>query len=233
MRLWDLGNEVPHYERALLMLALSLPADTDDDPAKWVIGRRDARLFDLREVLFGEDLISVVKCRKCSVQLEMNLKTTDLRVPDAAPDQVNFSFTLADGEYQGTLRLPNSYDLRAMANAPSREELIRRCLCEMRRDDKSVLQEPFSVATLDALIQQIENADPQAIVELALTCADCKYKWLSIFDIVSYLWEEIRSLAEITMREVHLLASTYGWSEEDIISMNRRRRQRYLEIILE
>lgn len=233
MRAWDRGQEAPHYERALLMLGLAAPAATGEDPAAWTIGRRDARLLDLRESLFGEQLISVVNCPRCGARLELNITTAQLRAPVAEHDRVEFNFSLPDGDYHGRLRLPNSLDLRAMATAPSREELLRRCLCELRRGDAPVMEEPLSPAILDALARRIEAADPQAVVELALTCVECGHEWVSVFDIVTFLWDEIRGWAETTLREVHLLASAYGWSEGEILSMNPRRRQRYLELILE
>ncbi len=51
------------------------------------------------------------------------------------------------------------------------------------------------------------------------------------FDIVSFLWNELNAWAIRTLREVHILASAYGWSETDILAMSPWRRQFYLEVL--
>jgi hypothetical protein len=53
-----------------------------------------------------------------------------------------------------------------------------------------------------------------------------------MFDIVSFLWTEIAAEAKRLLREVHILASAYGWREADIFSLSPLRRQFYLEAVL-
>jgi hypothetical protein len=75
------------------------------------------------------------------------------------------------------------------------------------------------------------EADPQADVQLALSCPDCGHSWLAAFDIVSYFWSEVNSWAQRLLGEVHTLASFYGWSERDILAMSPVRRHIYLDMI--
>ena len=83
------------------------------------------------------------------------------------------------------------------------------------------------------MIARIAEADPQADVEVALNCPCCQHTWQTDFDIVSYLWAELHAWATRLFREVHLLASAYGWSESDILNMSARRRRHYLEMLAE
>jgi len=46
-----------------------------------------------------------------------------------------------------------------------------------------------------------------------------------------FLWTEITSQARRLLHEVHLLATTYGWHEADILAMSAIRRQYYLEMV--
>ncbi len=78
----------------------------------------------------------------------------------------------------------------------------------------------------------MEEADPQGNVQLALDCPACGHRWLQAFDILTYLWREIDDWAQRTLREVHLLASAYGWSEQAILALSARRRHMYLEMVL-
>jgi hypothetical protein len=75
------------------------------------------------------------------------------------------------------------------------------------------------------------QAEPLADLSLAATCPACGHNWQILFDIVSYFWSEINAWSLRLMREVHSLASAYGWREADILAMSAWRRQRYLELI--
>jgi hypothetical protein len=48
---------------------------------------------------------------------------------------------------------------------------------------------------------------------------------------VAFFWKEINHWANRILREVHLLASTYGWSEADILALTPTRRQWYLALV--
>ncbi|MHC4352435.1 MAG: phage baseplate protein, partial [Planctomycetota bacterium] len=59
----------------------------------------------------------------------------------------------------------------------------------------------------------------------------CRHKWQKVFDIVTFLWEEISLHAKGLLQEVHSIASVYGWREDDILSMSSARRQYYLHMV--
>ena len=73
--------------------------------------------------------------------------------------------------------------------------------------------------------------DPQADVELTLSCPACAHQWTTAFDIISFFWEEINVWAYRTLYQVHQLASAYGWNEADILTMNPWKRQFYLKMV--
>jgi hypothetical protein len=82
-----------------------------------------------------------------------------------------------------------------------------------------------------AVAERMAQADPQAEVQLALTCPACQHEWLATFDILSFFWIEINAWALRLLQEVHRLASAYGWRETDILGLSSWRRQFYLEMI--
>jgi hypothetical protein len=77
----------------------------------------------------------------------------------------------------------------------------------------------------------MEQADPQANIRLSLTCPACSHQWHGTFDIVTYFWNEINAWAQGVLRDVHMLAATYGWRESDILALSPWRRQFYLEMV--
>jgi hypothetical protein len=48
---------------------------------------------------------------------------------------------------------------------------------------------------------------------------------------VSFFWQELDDWADRVLRDVHELASAYGWPENEILALSPRRRQCYLDLI--
>ena len=84
---------------------------------------------------------------------------------------------------------------------------------------------------LAALAEAIAEVDPQAEVRIRLDCVKCGHSWASVFDIVTFFWIEVSTLAERLFADVHQIARAYGWRESEILSMSANRRQAYLERI--
>jgi hypothetical protein len=88
----------------------------------------------------------------------------------------------------------------------------------------------LGLETMAAIEAWMSDADPQADVELALACPSCGHQWPAAFDIASFLWKELHVWALRTLREVHTLARSYGWREDDVLALSGTRRQLYLEL---
>jgi len=111
--------------------------------------------------------------------------------------------------------------------------LLARCIIDVKRADSDggeVAVEILPAPIADAIAARMSEADPQADVELSLTCPACGHAWLQPFDIASYLWAEIGDWAKRVLREVHALALAYGWDEADILAMSAQRRRMYLQM---
>ena len=227
---WERGSRQPPVERALLLLGAACPEHTPEALAQLSIGRRDSLLLNLRERTFGSQFVSRLVCQKCGEQLELAFKVSDI---DAA-EQTNDAETLTINGYgfEVMFRLPNSEDVRVAIDVLGDRELVlfQRCLLRASKDgvEQSAGELPPSV--VEMVVDRMARADPQS-VPLSLVCAACSHKWFMGFDIVSYFWTELNVWASRMLREVHLLASTYGWRENDILAMNPWRRQSYLEMI--
>jgi hypothetical protein len=115
--------------------------------------------------------------------------------------------------------------------AEAMQSLIRRCLLGIIHRGKEVSIEMLPDEVLEEASDRMSKADPQADVELALSCPQCGHKWQMYFDILSFFWKEIDSWAYRTLQDVHSLASEYGWSEAEILAMSNRKRQAYLDLV--
>jgi hypothetical protein len=242
--LWEQGRSQPSFQQALLLLAAACPDTVVETLAQLPIGRRDGLLLGLREWTFGSQIQGVVDCPSCGERLEFELDVAALRLHPAVEPSEPLDFEAAG--YRVRWRPPTSVDLAAAAEQPSlaaaRQTLLARCLVEVTPPagaaDGSATHPPLGgaplpAAVLDALNEQLGAADPQADIDLAFTCPACGNRWTALFDVATFFWQEIDNWAQRTLREVHLLASTYGWSESEILSMSAWRRQAYLEMVSE
>jgi hypothetical protein len=62
-------------------------------------------------------------------------------------------------------------------------------------------------------------------------CPACGAEVEFRFDPLTYTFRELKDLFSGIHREIHALASAYGWPEEEILTIPRRRRVRYASII--
>jgi hypothetical protein len=230
---WEWGMGQPPVERALVLLEAACPEMPPEALAKLSIGRRDELLLTLREWTFGGKLRSVTPCPGCGAYLELNFSITDIRVTPAAEPPEALSL-YADG-YALHFRLPNSLDLTAVAGshdvATARTALLERCLLPNRENCDAPQVDALPTTIVDKVIETMAEADPQADVQLALHCPTCAREWQATFDIFSFFWSEITAWASRLLRDVHVLASAYGWPESAILAMSTRRRQHYLEMV--
>jgi hypothetical protein len=89
----------------------------------------------------------------------------------------------------------------------------------------------LSEDAITRLAERIGECSPDAEAPLDFICPSCGHQWRAFFDIAAFFWAEIAAQARRLLREVHILASAYGWREADILAMSARRRQAYLEMI--
>jgi hypothetical protein len=231
LKLWESGLGCIWVERALAILTTTYPGKSRQMLASISIGERDAALLEVRESLFGVDMAGVIDCLRCRMQLELNFKVDEVKVLGIdRPLQLSFE----SAGYHLVLRLPNTQDIltvRAGDMAGSRLLLFERCLISASRHDRATPTDQLPSEVVDTAINYLGNNDAQADVELAISCPTCGYYWRESFDIVSFFWKEIEVWAKRLLREVHIIASAYGWREQDIVALNPARRQLYLEMI--
>lgn len=226
---WESGLGRPGHERALLLLRSAVPDAIAGDLAHWSLGRRDSLLFQLRRMLFGGGLNSVVRCPHCRAEVELTFSVTDIWREDE-PSAEGPGVLEIDG-VTVTFRAPDSTDLEAASRMPTvdaaRQCLRDRCILSVAPGSRKTL----SQAAVAAVGNAIALREPDADRRIAVACHECGERWEEIFDVAAWLSHEIATFVLRIVREVHSLASAYGWREEDIVAMSPTRRQLYLSIL--
>jgi Zn ribbon nucleic-acid-binding protein len=241
LAIWEAGTGRPPVELALVMLSAAFPQASQNTLADLTIGQRDACLLQLRALTFGAQFKGLAACPACGEQLEISLDISDLpmngnQLPEpgqAASANRGVEFTC--DPYRLTYHLPTSADLRLVTRLGdpelARRRLLEACVSEACRAQQTIPASQLPEEVLEAVSERINQAEPLANLILSATCPACQHQWKVLFDIVSFFWNEIGARAARLLREVHILASAYGWREADILALSPWRRQAYLEMI--
>lgn len=231
---WEDGcTELP-YRRAILLLSAACPEESEEQLVNLSIGQRDARLLTLREWTFGSKLNCITECPACGERLEFLMSADDIRVSDI--EKQSDSYSLAWYGYHIDYRLLNTTDIEGVSSYADKKRmesaLIQRCIIKAQINGEEIPAVELPNDVINTLIGHIAENDPQADTQLLLACPACKHEWNEHFDVVSFFWNEIQAWAVRIMKEVHMLASAYGWSEADILSMSPLRRRIYLGMVV-
>lgn len=230
LTVWELGLERRPYERALTLLSAAEGVESSQEAlADLSIGSRDARLLSLREWAFGSRLEIVAACPQCEEELEIDTSVPALRACDE-PVNRGAGEVSASG-YEVRFRSPSTTDLIACENADpatARDKLLERCVLDARCEGEPIGPGDLPADVIEVVSARMALDDPQAETRIALHCPNCSHEWDEDFDIVAFFWAEIDGWARRLLRDVHVLATAYGWHERDILSLTPGRRQIYL-----
>lgn len=234
LTVWERGRTLSPVGRALAVLAAVAPGMTSEALLALAIGQRDRRLFDVRSSTFGYGLTATAACPHCAAEIETAFDTRAL-LRSPVSDEAQELCVLAN-EYEVRFRLPTSHDqvrIAALANAPDTvaSVLLRCCVLSATRRGVPVDCDELPGGVIDAVAARMSAADPYGDIQLRLQCPNCGDCWDAALDIGSFFWRELDSYARRLLREVHMLASAYGWREAEILALNPSRRQMYLELV--
>ena len=235
---WEQGHSYPIFHRALFLLAAASDDLGMDDLLSMNIGKIDAALIDLRDLTFGPMINCLESCPVCNSPLELPLRISDLKAN--ASDISSESLSIISGEYEIDFSLPTSRDLIAISSYNNIEKakdlLLRRCITQIRRNGRvcskvSSNDVPIPDRSREEISKRMREIDSQANVEINLICPSCGSDWQRVFDIATFFCREIDIWALRTLREVHILASAYGWSEKEIVEMSQWKKDLYMEMV--
>jgi hypothetical protein len=203
------------------------------------VGKRDRLLLELREALFGGWMSCTTPCPACDEECEWRCTVRSLcehGSEDAALEssaEISEVHEWSNGTWRVRFRSVSSADLISLSHCADESSaairLLERCVLEAFCDGCSVKANELPAIVVDELSAAMEQADADALA-LALSCPVCAHRWTVDFDAGEFLWTELDAWAQRMLLEVHQLASRYGWSERDILSMTPPRRARYLSL---
>jgi hypothetical protein len=249
---WEAGLDQSLPARAVGLLRTANPDLDIRTLTGLTVGQRDGLLLTLREWTFGPHMTALAACPQCRERVELGFETgmitssalEEFLDHEKGREVHSLQVSSTEGETLDVrFRLPAAADMLAMAEAgPSLPEpeggqlwLLKRCLVSAEQGGQAVTMERLGDAARTSLVEAVSTRmaelDPQADVQLSLTCPACGHRWLEPFDILSYFWSEIQRWAQQMLVAIHTLARAYGWREADVLALSPRRRQFYLEMV--
>ena len=177
----------------------------------------DRLLAAVFDALYGDRVEARTHCTACAEPLEISLSLTalagaapDVEIELSGPDESG-TFLLPDGR---RIRPPAVRDVERAAGSGDLAALRRACVVEGDADADPEL--------LDAAL---EAAAPALTRDVAATCPHCAAAQSVRFDLANFLVASLARERPFLLREMHLLARAYGWSLDEILSLNREDRR--------
>jgi len=234
-RAQDLELEFADGDRPGLVTALLAGCGETSDAEFWwaqTVGTRIAALLRVLALSEGDDALSVrLRCPApaCGEAFEVALPFAAL-ASTAPPDEADAAqpvpVALAGGRSAG-LRRPTGHDLRDWHRTPyaSRQQAVAAMLAALVVEGAVTAEDEPTVA--DAMATH----DPLVAFTVTCACPACGAESDHPVDLEAIALARLAAQQRALTCEVHVLASTYGWSERDILAVAPARRARYLALI--
>jgi hypothetical protein len=196
------------------------------------VGERETVLWRMRAMLSGDRIDAVVTCPACDEKVSIEshvadfLELASVRTREVVAERV--------GGRLVEFRVPSGGDLEDLARRhvvdieEAEAELAAACLLSVDGQSPTV----DDIAELAAPIgERMAALDPAAELLFDSVCPACGFPITASLDATGFLLEEMATGARYLFHEVHVLASNYHWSEDEILDLTPRRRHLYLDLI--
>jgi hypothetical protein len=200
------------------------------------IADRDRVLAAIYRREFGDRIESTIRCGACGEQFEFGFSL------EALTEHLGEPAATADGYYRLTdgtrFRPPTGADELAVNGLPAGQgerQLLERCLAAGTAAEgvEAGVNGGQKRSAVD--VEDIEAAllawAPLLSTELAARCPECGREQSLHFDIQQLLFLRLARERREVARQVHLLASTYKWGRQEILSLSREERRAYSSMI--
>ncbi|MDW8323763.1 MAG: hypothetical protein RMK60_06660 [Burkholderiales bacterium] len=168
-------------------------------------------------------------CNLCRARFDFRLDLAELPVKPAGEGYPHARVRI--GGHELILRLPCGADQLRLLGLPTEQRLsaLVRALIVGTDGEGPELGwfERLDETSIDMIDAALEAVSPAVVLQVAATCPECGAHNAVALDPYGVL---ARGDAQL-LDEVHRIAWHYHWSESQILSLPRARRQRYLRLI--
>jgi hypothetical protein len=214
------------------------------------VGDRQFLMLKLREATFGPAVALVTSCSwpDCGERVDIEFQISDVPVAESDTGPIH-RMELSAGALPGAepdarsvlFRLPTGADQedfgRLLEDNPAAalHALLRACVLSIGSDNPP---SPERVAELSPLARaEVERAMAAAaagpVTTMRTRCPGCRREFDVPLDVADLFFAEAGGSVDLLYRQVHYLAYHYHWGENEILSLPRAKRLRYVELLAE
>jgi hypothetical protein len=213
--------------RLLDRLAESVP-EGSWRAARLTAAERDRLLVTVYRRTYGQRIEGTSRCAHCGSLFDLTFALDDLLAAvDRAPTPPSVA-PLPDGTFRtlagARFRLPTGEDELAVAALPAAEAeraLFERCLVEA----------PPGLDARATVEEAIEELAPVLDLDIDTACPECGAGQAVHFDVQFYLLRALEQERALMAREIHRIATGYGWGAQEILGLRRSERRLFVELI--
>jgi hypothetical protein len=218
---WDQGSRAPPHQRLGALLTALEGGEVADD----TLGTRNRRLLTLHRALVGTLIEAHVTCAHCKAQSEFVLPVAAILCAPVPDTRVRVPLRV--GRRTLRFRLPRMADIEAARGAATSSDVAHTVLERCRIGKGSI---PGDAAA--RLAPQFEALDPAANIIVNIACSGCARPIAASVDVASFVARDLDRLSDGLFRDVDVIASAYGWSEQAILALPPARRRRYVALVV-
>ena len=226
----DVGSgSLPHRVSRILAKALARIGDlpvTVERAEELSVADRQFLMRRLAAHLGRDELWLSSRCTSCEERFDLFVRQSELPHQEAGDTYPWVEVVGDDGRCR--LRVPNGRDQAAIAGisdeAEARWTLVERCFVDGEKGWSQPRRDPV---WLTAVEESFDAQAPQVAVSATTQCPECGAGNAVALD--PYLVME--GAASPILEEVHALASSYHWSEREILALPSERRKFYLDLL--
>jgi len=216
--------------------------------ASLVVGDRDYIVLRLRELTFGPRVDAMIHCPSpaCGKVMDLSFSLGDIEIErrpltrrtfrvdvgafGGESDLLPVEFQLPTGAFQEAASV-----LVGTTGAATTDRLLSLCVTRVGTvtevDEITIKSLPLE--TRKQIEDAMQRQAPSAEIEFEAECPECHREFLFPLDFNKFFLEEMKNNLRSLELEVHFLAKNYHWAESEILSMPRKKRQRYVSLLRE
>lgn len=181
-----------------------------------------------------DDLWLTSSCAKCKCDFDFFIKLSELPIKEAEAD---YPFTTAKTSLGLCyMRAPTGADQVAIAFIEDIDSALRllvsRCIISLtgkkgKTKKVEIAVEKFTADDFEKIESALERISPEVTTTIQAECPQCRQNnWVEVDPYIC-----LTNNTSDLLSEIHVLASTYHWSEAEILALPRNRRHHYLALV--